>query len=234
MVIAAAALAALAAAATFVYVRGIEARAYDGAQLVEVFVASAEIPRGTPGEQAAAVAIKATRIPAKVRPATALTSIDAINGKVALATLSPNTVIVDGQFVEPRSAQVTFSQRIPAGNVAITVAVDQVRGVAGLLVPGDKVNILVGDGNAQRVLFQNVPIIAIGTTAAPAPGETAEVQNPGSGLITFAVRPESASRIAYAAQQGGGIYLTLVPGDNQVGDIPPVDAGNLFATSPVA
>jgi pilus assembly protein CpaB len=230
MVIAAMVLGLIAASATFVYVRGVESRAYDGAELVEVFVASGEIPKGTPGENAAAVAIKAARIPTQFRPGTALTSLDGIKGKVALANLSPNTVIVDGQFVDPRTAQVTFSQRIPAGNVAITVSVDQVRGVAGLLVPGDKVNILVADGPSQRVLYQNVPIIAIGTTAAPQPGETQQVANPGSGLITFAVPADAASRIAFAATQGGGLYLTLVPQDNQVSDIPPVNAGNLFAT----
>lgn len=227
--LAAVVLAAVAAVSTFVYVRGIESRAFDDAELVEVFVASADIPKGTPGESAASAGIKASRIPAKFRPASALTSLDAIKGKVALASVATNTVIVDGLFVDPRTAQVTFSQRIPAGNVAITVSVDQVRGVAGLLVPGDKVNILVADGGSQRVLYQNVPIIAIGTTAAPEPGDTEQVQNPGSGLITFAVPPDSASRIAYAATQGGGLYLTLVPQDNQSVDIPPINAGNLFS-----
>ena len=229
MGIAAVVLAVIAAGATFAYVRGIESRAYDDAELVEVFVASASIPKGTPGENAIAVAIKASKIPAKFRPGTALTSLDAIRGKVALSDLSPNTVIVDGQFVDPRTAQITFSQRIPAGNVAITVSVDQVRGVAGLLVPGDKVNILVADGGAQRVLYQNVSIIAIGSTAAPQPGETQQVVNPGSGLITFAVPPDAASRIAFATTQGSGIYLTLVPKDNQAVDIPPVNTGNLFS-----
>lgn len=233
MVTAAVVLAAIAAVATFVYVRGIESRAFDDAQLVEVFVASQEIPKGTPGEAASSVAIKASRIPAKFRPATALTSLDSIKGKVALASLSPNTVIVDGQFVEPRTAQVTFSQRIPAGNVAVTISVDQVRGVAGLLVPGDKVNVLVSDAGTQRILYQNVNIIAIGTTAAPQPGETGEVSNPGSGLLTFAVPPEAASRIIYATTSGGGVYLTLVPQDNVPVEIPPVNAGNLFTGSRV-
>jgi pilus assembly protein CpaB len=229
LVAVAVALAAIAAVTTLVYVRGIESRAFRRAALVEVFVANADIQKGTPGEQAAASSIKATKIPAKFRPATAITDLATIKGKVALAALSPNTVIVQGQFVEPRTAQVTFSQRIPAGNVAITVSVDQVHGVAGLLVPGDKVNVLVADGGAQRVLYQNVSIIAIGTTAAPQPGETAQVQNPGSGLITFAVPPEAASRIAFAATQSGGLYLTLVPQDNPTVDVPAVNAGNLFS-----
>src|SRR5688500_5074967 len=94
MVLVAVVLAAVAAAAVFVWARGLESRAFDDAELVEVFVASAEIPKGTPGEQAAAVAIKASKIPAKFRPSTALTDLATIKGKVALTALSPNTVLV--------------------------------------------------------------------------------------------------------------------------------------------
>ena len=42
--VAAVVLAALAAVTTFVYVRGIEDRAYGGAELVQVFVVSQDIP----------------------------------------------------------------------------------------------------------------------------------------------------------------------------------------------
>jgi pilus assembly protein CpaB len=228
IVAAAVVLAALAAITTFVYVRGIEARAFDNAELVEVFIVTKDIPKGLPGEQAANDFVKVGKVPRSVRPSTALTAIDQLAGKVALGALAANTILVDGQFVDPRQAQVTFSQKIPAGKVAITVSVDQVRGVAGLLVPGDKVNILVADGGSQRVLFQNVDIIAIGNTAAPEAGDTQAVTNPGSGLITFAVPPEAASKIAFAATQGGGLYLTLVPTDNAPVDIPPVNGSNLF------
>ena len=110
--------------------------------------------------------------------------------------------------------------------MAITISVDSVRGVAGLLVPGDKVDILVADGASQRLLYQNVEVIAIGTTAAPQAGETAAA-NPGSGLITFAVPPAAATRIVFAAQNGG-LYLALVPPDNPPVNIPPTNTGNLF------
>lgn len=228
IVIAAVVLAALAAATTFVYVRGIEDRAFQGAELVEVFVVTKDIPKGLPGEQAANEYLKAAKVPRNFRPSTALTTLEPLAGKVSLAPLSANTILVEGQFVDPRQAQITFSQKIDAGKVAVTISVDQVRGVAGLLVPGDRVNILVADGGAQRVLFQNVEILAIGSTAAPQPGETAEVANPGSGLITFHVPQAAASRIVFAAQQGGGLYLTLVPSDNQPVEVPPINGTNLF------
>lgn len=232
IMLAAVTLAAAAAGTTFLYMRGLERAAFGGAELVEVFVVVKDVPKGTPGETAIAQeAVAADSAPRKYRPGNALTTLDSIKGRVALVDLKVDTILTDGHFVEPRAAQVTFSQRIPAGNVAITVSVDQVRGVAGLLVPGDKVNILVNDGTAQRVLFQNVLVIAIGTTAAPQAGETEAVTNPGSGLITFAVPPEAASRIVLASQQGGGLYLALVPQDNVPAPVLPVTPNNLFPTN---
>lgn len=221
--------AAIAAFANYAYLSSVQDRAYKDAERLRVFVVARDVPKGLPGEQALQQEyVRADKIPREFRPGTAVTDLATIRGKVAISNLSAGQVVVDGMFVDPKVAQVTFAQRIPAGQVAITVSVDQVRGVAGLLVPGDKVNILVNDGGAERYLLQNVPIIAIGTTAAPQAGEAQVAQNPGSGLITFAVPPQAAARIALASQ-GSGLYLTLVPPDNQPVAVPPVDPGNLFS-----
>lgn len=217
--------AALAAFANYAYLNSVQDRAYDNAERLRVFVVAKDIPKGLPGEQSLQEEfIKADEIPREFRPATSITDVNTIRGKVAFNNLSVGQVVVDGMFVDPKVAQVSFSQRIPAGQVAVTVSVDQVRGVAGLLVPGDKVNLLVGDGSAQRFLFQNVNILAIGTSAAPQAGEAQAAVNPGSNLITFAVPPVAAAKIVAA----GSLYLTLVPPDNQPVEVPPVDAGNLF------
>lgn len=218
--------AALAAFANYAYLNSVQDRAYDDAELLRVFKVDKDVPKGLPGEQALTEEfIKADKIPREYRPATALTDVSTIRGKVALTNLSDGQVVVEGMFVDPKVAQVSFSQRIPAGQVAVTVSVDQVRGVAGLLVPGDKVNLLVTDGASQRFLFQNVDILAIGTSAAPQAGETEAAVNPGSNLITFAVPPVAAAKIVAA----GTIHLTLVPPDNQPVEVPPVNPGNLFS-----
>ena len=223
--------AAIAAYANYAYLDSVQDRAYKNAERLKVFVVGKDIPKGLPGEQAVQEEyIRSDEIPREFRPATGITDVTSIRGKVAITNLSVGQVVVDGMFVDPKIAQVTFSQRIPAGQVAISVSVDQIRGVAGLLVPGDKVNILVSDGGAQRYLFQNVNIIAIGTTAAPQAGESAAAVNPGSGIITFAVPPLAAAKIVAATGGGGGgLYLTLVPPDYQPVQVPPVDQGNLFS-----
>lgn len=224
---------AIAALATYLYVSSAQDRAYHHAKLVQVFKVNKAIPKGTTGDDAIKnELIKTGKIPQEFRPGTAITSTASIKGKVALTALSPGEIIVDGQFVDPRTAQVTASQRLPAGQVSVTVSVDSVNGVGGNLFPGDKVNLLVTDKNDPtnpvKVLYQNVNILFIGQVAAPQPGETQAVTTPGTGVITFAVPPDAASRIVFASQQLGGLYLSLVPPDNKPVQVPPVNKGNAF------
>ena len=229
IIIAAVVVALIAGVATYSYLNTTQERANKDARLVEVYRVSKDVPKGFAGDQAISDKyIEKSQIPEKFRPLTSVTDLNTIKGKVALTQLSANQVLVDGQFVDPRIEQVTFSQRIPPGQVAISLQFDQVKGVAGLLVPGDKVNMIVADpkDGRQRFLFQNVNIIAIGGAAAPQPGETQAVTNPGSGLLTFAVPPVAAEKLALA---GASAYLTLVPPDNQPVQIPAVGPNELFS-----
>jgi len=233
ILLAAVVLAAIAGVAAYSYLTSAQDRANKNAALVQVFVVKKDIPKALPGDQAISGGyIKQDKIQAKFRPSTALNNEQAIRGKVALTQLAANTVLVDGQFVEPRVAQLTNSERIPKHRVAVTVQLDQVRGVAGLLVPGDKVNLMLeykpgtgagaalGGGSNIRLLYQNVDILFIGSVAAPQPGETTAATNPGSNLITFDVPADAAQKIALA-QEAGAIYATLVPPDNQAIAVPP-------------
>lgn len=230
IIIAAVVVALIAGVATYSYLNTTQERANKGAKLVEVYKVVKDIPKGFSGDQAIAEKyIDKGSVPQKFRPLTAVTDLAVIRGKVALTALSANQVLVDGQFVDARIEQVTFSQRIPKGQVAITLNYDQLHAVGGLLVPGDKVNMIVTDpkDGKQRYLFQNVLILAIGVAGAPQPGETTATTLPGtgSGLITFAVSPLAAEKLVVAGAQA---YLTLVAPDNVPVSVPPVGPADLF------
>lgn len=249
ILIAAIAVGAIAAFALWNYVGGIEDRANEQAERIEVFKVAQDIPKGLPGEQATAEGyITRSEIPREFLPANYTNNLETIEGKVALNDLSANQVLVEGMFVDPASALITFSERLEDGSVTMTVSVDQVRGVAGLLVPGDEVNILVvnelpegvaveGEGpenqspytQPARYLYQRVPIIAIGQSAVPQPGETvdAEAAATGVGTITFAVPPDAAQRIA--SVDPTSIYLSLVPPDFEPTAMPQLE---IFETLP--
>jgi pilus assembly protein CpaB len=238
ILIAAIAVGAIAAFALYNWVQGIEDRANQDAERIDVYKVAIDIPKGTPGEQAVADGlIVQSQIPREFLPANYTRDLSTIEGKVALNDLSANQVLVEGMFVDPASALITFGERLQEGEVAITISVDQVRGVAGLLVPGDEVNILVNQSAVEapvegelpslytqpaRYLYQRVPILAIGRSAVPQPGETVDpaAAQAGGGTITFAVPAAAAQRIA--SVDAGSIYLSLVPPDYEPVPLPPL------------
>lgn len=249
ILIAAVLVGAIAAYALFTYVNGIEDRANDNAERVKIFKIARDIPKGFFGDEAFNQGyIEEDEIAKEFRPATAITDPSQIDGLVAISNLPANSVVVSDQFVSQAESLSTFSSLLQNNQVAITISVDQVRGVAGLLVPGDFVNMLVvvegaatveGEpapeaagtllSSSARYLFQKVQILAIGQTKKLEPGETAVTNADGtggqggqSGLITFAVPSRAAQYIA--SVPADSIYLTLVPKDYQPEPLGPLDA----------
>ena len=250
ILIAAVLVGAVAAYALWTYIGGIEDEANDNAERVEIFKIVQDIPKGTFGDEAFAQGfIEEDVIAAEYRPATAITDPSQIDGLVAISDLAANQVVVTNQFVTQQDSLSTFSQLLKNNEVAITISVDQIHGVAGLLVPGDFVNILIqtkaidaqgnevtptplGEGQViwdpqYRWLYQKVQILAIGQTRRLEPGETAATNADGtpteqtsSGLVTFVVPAEAAQRIATASDKS--IYLTLVAPDYQPEPLPPL------------
>lgn len=223
------------------YVNGIQDEAYSEAERVPVFLVKQPMPEGTSGVDAQAYIAK-EEIPRKFLPSNAITSMEDISGKVALNSLVPNQVVVSDMFVaasDPR-AQQSFAQRLQKiGNtdmVTATIQVDVTKGVAGLIQPGDYVNVLVlrinanagADGAATpeanpalfqtgaRYLYQKVQVLAVDKSAVPEAGSaeaaaaddgvTAPVSN--AGLLTLIVPAKGAQYLASLTPEQ--IYLSLV------------------------
>lgn len=200
ILVAAIVIAMVAAFLVYNYVDGVEQNAMGDAKLVPVFVVEAPIARGAAGE-AAAGGIKRSNIPQEFKPANAITSLEDIAGKVAIGDLAPNQVVVADMFVDrsdpaARKSNSEYLRRIRGEDqVAITISVDQVRGTAGLIEPGDYVSIMLtsnsqapadgqggqaaqGDSSAlfttgARYLFQKAEVLAVDKTFVPQAGQTA-------------------------------------------------------------
>lgn len=148
ILIAAIAVGAMAAFLIWNYVGGIEERAEGDAQRVQVFVVQGQIPRGFYGEEAREQElIVEDDAPQKFVPANAIRSLDDVTGQVAINDLAPNQIVTSDMFAAPEVAQSTFAERLEKINnedqTAITISVDQIRGAAHLLQPGDYVNVMV-------------------------------------------------------------------------------------------
>jgi pilus assembly protein CpaB len=165
MVIAAVVLGGIASFSLYRHLDGIERQVYADARPVEVVVVDVAIAEGTSGDQALTGAVSTRPMPAEFRPATAVASPEAIRGKVAALDLPVGTIVVENMFVDAEQARDTNAELIPEGMVAVSISVDQVRGVSGLVRPGDKVNMIVEDPTSpgtKQVLFQNVDVLFVG------------------------------------------------------------------------
>jgi Flp pilus assembly protein CpaB len=215
----------------------VQKNAYKNATLASAYVVTKPIPLGFSGASAVSGGyFKQESIPVEIRPATALTDLTSVQSQVASAGFSPGQVLVSGMFISPTQAALTFSQQIPTGDVAVTVSIDNVHGVAYLPSAGDKVDLMITVNGAESFLLQNVPILAVGQSTATAStiGETpTTTPDNTSGLYTFAVRPGDAERIAFAQQTGLGIYMALVPPNNPVITPPSTNDSNVL-TGPLA
>ncbi|HET7560728.1 MAG TPA: Flp pilus assembly protein CpaB [Limnochordia bacterium] len=152
----------------------------------------------------------------------ALDNLDAVVGRVAKFAIAPGTQLTDplmfAKGVKPGLAFV-----IPSGKRAVTVAVDEVRGVAGFIKPGDLVDILLAmpadEGHPARTstVLQAISVLAVAQTMTDDSGK-AHV----SSSVTLAVTPIDAERLVLAEKQGT-LRLALRPAEaNTISPVPPV------------
>jgi Flp pilus assembly protein CpaB len=137
---------AVAAFGIYSYVGSLEEQAYDRAERVEVWVVAEHIPKGTSAQVALAQQLIAKRmIPVDFRPVTYVADpATELTDLVAVVDLPLNSIVVQGSFVAPSVATTGLANRLEEeGLVTFTLSVDQVRGVAGMLTPGDDVNLMI-------------------------------------------------------------------------------------------
>lgn len=99
-----------------------------------------------------------------------------------------------------------LSRKVAAGMRAFTVRINDVSGVAGFILPGDRVDIMLtrqlGNGGSREnmatdVILQNVAVLGINQLSSES------VEEPVVGKsATFEVTPEQAQKLALASQVG--------------------------------
>jgi pilus assembly protein CpaB len=104
---------------------------------------------------------------------------------------------------------------IPVGMRALSVKVNEVVSVAGFVVPGTRVDVLVTVREQQnsmaRVVVSNVPVLTAGTRYDQ---EKAKDGTPiPSTVVTLTVTPQDAEKIALAAAEGQIILALRNPLD---------------------
>jgi pilus assembly protein CpaB len=227
-------IAALGTAMIVLYVQGIDARAAEGQELVEVLTATEVIEAGE-SVSAAQAAGKFEKVEVRREDMVdgALSSISSIDDKVATGRVFPQEQIIGQKFGEPGSEE---SLVIPEDKLAVSVELTDPARVAGFVTPGSRVAIFVSadpvvytpDGQERkrpsytRLLLPDVQVIGVGTTSQTArtttteEGEQTTEQIPRT-ILTVAVDQEQAERVIYASRNGD-LSFALLTDKSKVND----------------
>jgi pilus assembly protein CpaB len=215
------------------------------ASRVSVLVAKQDIPQGT----TIASGMVETKILSKqsLVPQVA-TSLDRIAGMITIAPIVKDEQISLSKLAYARQAG-GLAEVTPVGKRAITITVDTVAGLAGMIKPGDYVDLIailqvpvqLADGKqvnqvATMPLFQNVLVLAVGQQTGGFSRETGryseakeEKKESGGGysLITLALNPQEANLIAFIQEQGKIRLVLRSPADSQISQTQIVTPNNL-------
>lgn len=125
-------------------------------------------------------------------------------GRGVVVPMGPNEPVLESKLA-PREAGAGLSSAIPTGMRAVAAKVDQVIGVAGFVLPGTRVDvILTGSPNdkwsmdTSKVILENVQVLSAGTNL-----ERDEEGKPQDvPVVTLLVTPEDAQKLALASVDG--------------------------------
>lgn len=123
--------------------------------------------------------------------------------RALITPLAANELVIESKLAS-REAGAGLPATIPEGMRAMSVAVNEVVGVAGFVIPGTMVDVLVtgkagnSTDNVTRTILENVRVLAAGQKIE----QDREGKPQTVPVITLLVAPEDAARLAMASTQG--------------------------------
>lgn len=124
-----------------------------------------------------------------------------IDGKLALITIPAGSIITANKIGAPVETSLTY--RLKPGTRAVSISIDKVKSVSGLIQAGDKVDVIAvppRDGNTQPrgyAILRGVTVLALGNMLETA-GATPSPDNQNYQTITLELTPEQTDLIAMA------------------------------------
>lgn len=149
-------------------------------------------------------------------PKGAFSKVEEIIERPVISNILMDEPVLEGRLA-PRGSGQGLAPIIPLGMRAVSVRVSDVVGVAGFVLPGLRVDVLVTgrppdtNGSMTSTVLQNILVLSAGTTIQPdAKGQAINATN-----VTLLVTPAQAETLTLASSEGR-IQLVLRNGGDQI------------------
>ena len=166
----------------------------------QIVVATRLLPAGSMLDHAS---IKLRGVPASLFPAGAFSRVEDVLERPVISAIQADEPVVEAR-IAVKGSGMGLGPLIPPGMRAISVRVNDVVGVAGFVLPGMRVDVLVtgrppnrGDTETRTVL-QNITVLSAGQTFA-IDGKNQPIATP---VVTLLVSPEDAEALTLSNIEG--------------------------------
>jgi pilus assembly protein CpaB len=189
---------------SFVYRQFKQATAIKSVATQTLVVAAVPLPLGTRLDPAN---LRVIPWPSNQPVAGMFTRVEDCSNRALITPLAENEPILESKLA-PKEAGAGLPATIPEGMRAMTVAVNDVIGVAGFVTPGTMVDVLVtgrivgtehnGNTDITKTILENVRVLAAGQKIE----QDREGKPQTVSVITLLVSPDDASTLAMGSTQG--------------------------------
>jgi pilus assembly protein CpaB len=171
--------------------------------IATVVAASMAIPFGTKVEERH---LKIIGMPKNSAPPGSFTIKEDVIDKVTTQQIVAGEILMKARFVEQGEGS-TLAALVTKNMRAFTVRVDDVIGVAGFLLPGNRVDVVSARKEGRRAItdtiLRNIEVLAVDQTASTNDNEPVIVR-----AVTLQVTPDQAETLVKGREEGS-IQLTL-------------------------
>ncbi len=177
--------------------------------------------------------IRVARVPVSLIPPGAFRAGAPISGRGIVLPVSKGEIILSSKLA-PEKAGSGLPSMIPPGMRAVSVRVNEVVAVAGFVVPGTRVDVLLTGSSAGNTepqtltVLENVFVIAAGQKLE----RNASGDPQSTPVITLLVSPDDAQKLTLASSQGKIQLVLRNPVDTKPTDPAPLRANGLYKNLP--
>lgn len=199
--------------ASFLSYKYLKKQSSNKMQGVAVIAAATDIPIGTKLD---AGHVKLATWPKEALASGYHTDAKTLTGRVAVRPMSAGDIITEPKLMPQNGATNggIMTYIVPQGHRAVTVAVNEVAGVAGFITPNSRVDIVLTtprpgssdkEDNISKIILQNVPVLASGQGTEQKDGKPVIVPT-----VTLDLTPEDAEKVIVGVgTKKGALQLLL-------------------------
>jgi pilus assembly protein CpaB len=183
------------------------------AELRDLVAAAQPLPVGSTIKRAE---LKVIKVPVDMFPRGGFSKVEEVIDRPIVSNILLDEPILEGRLAA-RGSGLGLAPIIPAGMRAVSLRVNDVVGVAGFVLPGMRVDVLVTGrppeykGTITTTVLQNILVLSAGQTLQP----ESRGQAINTPVVTLLVTPAQAETLTLAGNEGR-IQLVLRNGNDQL------------------